>query len=59
MKYVNWALARLKEPSTWAAGGIGAIAVHTFAPGALGDATLGLFAAFGVFLGAVLPEQSA
>jgi hypothetical protein len=51
------ALARAREPSTWAATGIGAMAVHQAFPGALGDAITNWLAASGVLLAALLPER--
>ena len=33
----SWIVARLKEPSTWAGGGIISIVVHNLWPGVLGD----------------------
>lgn len=52
-------MARAKEPSTWAAGGIGALSVHTILPGVLGDATLSWLVATSVLLATALPERKA
>jgi hypothetical protein len=57
MKYVDWILSRIEEPSTWAGGSLLAIALHTVAPGALGDAVLAVGASIGALLAIVIPEK--
>jgi len=54
-KYV---LARLEEPSTWTAGGMGFVAIHLLAPGTLGDGLVAAGASLGIILGALLPEKA-
>jgi hypothetical protein len=56
---LRWLLARIKEPSTWAGAGLVAVAVHSVAPGPLGDAILALGAAAGGLLAVAAPEKSA
>lgn len=56
---LNWLIARVAEPSTWAGAGIVAVAVHSIAPGPLGDAILAVGASVGGLLAVVVPERSA
>lgn len=55
----KFVIRRLTEPSTWTAGGVGAILIHQYAPGALGDGLVMIGAGAGVVLGALLPERKA
>lgn len=59
LKFFDTILARLEEPSTWAAGGAGALIIHAVAPGALGDGLLAIGGGLAVVLGIVLPEKKA
>ncbi len=56
---LNWLLARVEEPSTWAGAGIVAVVVHSIAPGAVGDSILAVGAAVGGLLAVVVPEKRA
>lgn len=56
---LNWLLARVAEPSTWAGAGVVAAVVHSIAPGAVGDSILAVGAAVGGLLAVVVPEKSA
>ena len=59
-KYLAWVLARLEEPSTWAGGGLIAIALK--ASGLFSDELiihiLAAGAGFGGLLAVILPEKS-
>ena len=56
-KGLDWALARLEEPSTWAGGGIATIAIHMLFPGALGDSILGVLVSVGALMAIIIPEK--
>src|SRR5271166_6804393 len=52
-----WLADRLKEPSTWAGGGLAATVLHSWFPGAEGNAILAWCAATAALLAIVLPER--
>jgi ABC-type Fe3+-siderophore transport system permease subunit len=55
---LQWILARVEEPSTWAGAGVAAVLIHSIFPGALGDSILQVGAAIGALLAIVIPEAS-
>ena len=57
--WLNWLLARLKEPSTWSGASVIAVVAHQFLPGAAADATLAVGAAVGGLLAVLIPENVA
>jgi len=56
LKSLQWVVARIKEPSTWAGASIVAVVVHQTFPGPMGDSILALGAAVGGILAVVMPE---
>jgi len=54
---LDWILARLEEPSTWAAGGIGSALIHQSLSGPLADAVTNAAAWICVALAIVLKEK--
>lgn len=56
---LQYILARLEEPSTWAGGGIGAVMIMSVIPGTTGQAIVGVVAAAAALLAVVIPEKSA
>jgi len=54
---VLWFADRLKEPATWAGGGLAATILHSWFPGAEGNAILTWCAATAALLAIVLPER--
>jgi hypothetical protein len=57
--WLNWLLARLKEPSTWSGASVVAVAAHQFLPGSTADAALAVGAAVGGLLAVLMPENPA
>ncbi len=55
---LSYVLARIEEPSTWAGGGIAAMAISAVAPGNLAANILQIGGAVGGLLAVVLPEKS-
>jgi hypothetical protein len=53
---LQYLLARAREPSTWAGAGVGAVVIHSFAPGALGDALVAVAASLAALAAIVVPE---
>jgi hypothetical protein len=56
--WLNWLLARLKEPSTWSGAGVVAMVAHQFLPSAIADAALVAGAAVGGLLAVLIPEKA-
>lgn len=56
---LHYLLARLCEASTWAGAGVGAVIIHSLAPGALGDALVGVAAALAALAAILIPEKPA
>jgi len=55
-KVLVWIADRVKEPSTWAGGGLVAVSIHTLFPGVLGDSIIAVGVAVGGLLAIVMPE---
>ena len=55
---LDWVLARLEEPSTWAGGGVLSLVILHVFPGALGAAIITLGASIGGFLAVVIPQPN-
>ena len=56
---LHYFLARAREPSTWAGAGVGAVIIHSFAPGALGDALVAVAASLAALAAILVPEHPA
>lgn len=56
---LQYLVARAREPSTWAGAGVGAVVIHSFAPGALGDAVIAVAASLAALAAIVIPEKPA
>jgi hypothetical protein len=50
--------ARAREPSTWAGTGVGAVLIHSFAPGALGDSLIAVAASLAALAAILVPEKT-
>ena len=56
MSIVNWFLARIEEPSTWAGTGLIALGLHAVAP-SVASQVLAVGSAVGGILAVALPEK--
>ena len=54
---LNYLAARTREPSTWAGTGIGAMLIHSVAPGALGNALVAVAASLAALAAILVPEK--
>jgi hypothetical protein len=55
---MHYLAARAREPSTWAGAGVGAVLIHSLAPGALGDALVAVAASLAALAAILVPENS-
>jgi hypothetical protein len=55
----SWIVARLKEPSTYAGGGIISLVVHQLYPGSLGDSIVTSIAAVSGTIAMIMSEKKA
>jgi hypothetical protein len=54
---LNYLAQRAREPSTWAGTGVGAMLIHSFAPGMLGDALIAVAASLASLAAILVPEK--